>query len=119
MRRREQRRYERARAAAGAGNMNDTKWHEVFTLLAARGGVGLTVRMKCLGHERVWTEHFLRPVNRRFTDAYNGPFEHRDVEWLEVTGEQAIAVRNDLESLGRLPVMDCEGGFRIQGYGRL
>jgi hypothetical protein len=97
--------------------MNDTKWHEVFTMLAARGPVGLAIRMKYLGHERIWVEHFLRPVNRHYTDAYNGPFEHREVEWLEVTGDQATAVQRELSGIGRLPIVTCEGGFRIHAYG--
>lgn len=119
MQRRQNIRYERARDELGAANMNDTKWHEVFTILATDGFAGLTLRMKCLGFEHVWMDTFFRPVNRRFTDGSSGPFEHRIVEWLEVTGEGASTVRGKLAALGQLPIVACRDGFRIQAYGGL
>lgn len=117
MRRREQRRFERARGALGAGNMNGTKWLEVFRLLD--GLPGLAFRMKMVGLDHVWTDHRYMPVNRQWTDSTGGPFEHREVEWLEVRGEGAPEARRSIEKLGQLPTVSCEGGFRIQAYGLL
>ena len=99
--------------------MNDLKWYEVFRLLQSHRGADLQFRMKMVGHDRIWSESYYRPVTQRSTDGFSGPFEHRHVEWLEVTGTGAVAIKQSLEALGLLPLIDVNGGFRIQAYGLL
>ena len=99
--------------------MNDLKWHEVFRLFQMHKNAVLRFRMKMVGTDRLWNDRYYRPVTQRWTDGDSGPFEHRHIEWLEVTGADAPMVRQSLETLGLLPLTDVEGGFRIQAYGLL
>ena len=119
MRRRDERRFAEARDALGASNMNDTKWHEVFRVLDGTHVGAVSFRMKIVGRDYVWEDRSYRPVNRKWTDSTNGPIEHRHIEWLEVTGGGAKAVEASLQSLGALPLLPVDGGFRLQAYGPL
>jgi hypothetical protein len=118
MLRRTERRFVRARDALGCGNLNDLKWYEVFRALG-RQREEVVFRMKMVGDERIWSDNSFRPVNQRWTDSNNGPFLHRHIEWLEVTGLGAESIQKSLEMLGKLPIVHVNSGFRLQAYGLL
>jgi hypothetical protein len=116
MERRRRARFERDRGALGAGNMNDTKWHEVFAVLASHHGLGLRFRMKLVGSDHVSPDGWFRTVDRRWTDSFAGPFEHRDVEWLDILGERVGEIVALLRPVGRLPIAPIAGGVRLTAY---
>lgn len=113
--RRENRRFETARGAAGAGNMSDTKWHRVIQLLAAYKPVHL--RIKLLGSTHVSVAHYFFAVNREYTEGSSGLIRHREIEWLEIRGSEAVSILEGLEELGKLPIIRLADGFRLQAYG--
>ena len=117
------RRHEKRLAAAieslGSCNMNDTKWSEVFEILARRQP-RCDLRIKFLYDERTWPlKHMYRMRPNVIDGAELGPFEFREIEWLEVTGESALEVREQLERLGKLPFGRLDNGFRLQAYGQI
>ena len=91
--------------------------NEVFRVLGAHRSPGLLFRMKMVGLDQVWVDRYFHAVSRKWTDSFNGPFEHRTVEWLEVRGERAPEVRREIERLGRVPIVTIDDGFRVQAYG--
>lgn len=116
-RRREQR-FQSARATVGAGYMNDTKWYEVFQILAKHVNADLHFRMKVLGDcpavedKRYWS------VSRQWTDSPSGPFENREIEWLEILGSDARLVREEVGRIGKLQISERPDGFCIMGYAK-
>jgi hypothetical protein len=115
-------------------NMNDTKWREVFALLAAGHPEVVRVTLKFVGNRHeIESGGRFRPVNDSSCDGFPGPFPYRKLEWIEVPREFWVAVGNPgvpwqvrgqevdpfrtaLQRLGRLPIVDVAAGFRIVAY---
>jgi len=116
-RRREQR-FQSARATVGAGYMNDTKWHELFQILAKHVNADLRFRMKVLGDCPVVEDNKYWSVSRQWTDSASGPFENREIEWLEILGPSAGLVREELGRIGKLEISERPEGFCIMGYAK-
>jgi len=112
MRRRAERRFERAREPLGAGNMNNTKWRAVLELIRGRW-----VAIKFVGEEPPRRVVGLSRINDRWCDCSAGPFLYTEIEWLEITGNGAPELLAELRRLGHLPLIAQSNGFRLQAYG--
>ena len=113
MRRRAERRFERTREPLGAGNMNNAKWRHVFELLHGRH-----VRIKFLDESQARdAASFSCVVEDYWCDSIVGAFAYREIEWLEVSGDDAPALLAELQGSRRLPAIVLSNGFRLQAYG--
>ena len=112
MRRRAERRFERAREPLGAGNMNNTKWRAVLELIRGRW-----VAIKFVGEHQPRRVVGLSCINDCWCDCSAGPFLYTEIEWLEITGNGAPELLAELRRLGHLPLIAQSNGFRLQAYG--
>jgi hypothetical protein len=103
--------------SAAAAHMNNTKWREVLRLLRGQGAF----RWKFVGNDRVYYEqaprsdYGLREKSLGDVPPYFfGPY--REIEWIEVSFEQAESVQPMLDSLGQLPIVKTETGVRVIAY---
>ena len=112
-----QRRMDTKILSATAAHMNNTKWREVLRILRGHGPFS----WKFIGQDRVFEETAPRsdyglrekclgdvPPN------YFGPY--REIEWIEISFQQAESVQSLLDSLGQIPIVKTETGVRIVGY---
>ena len=95
--------------------MNATKWDEFLRILLEHERAGITLRIKLLYGKPFACSSIWRPT-RRYTEVGGAPFQNREIEWMEVTGTQAAKIRDQAAHLGKLPIVDCEGGFRVVAY---
>ena len=125
---------DRAIAAFRVHHMNNTKWREVFALLASGAPEIRRVRFKFVDSEYVIDSNGrMPPVNDSWCDGFPGPFQYREVEWMEVPREYSVRLGNggtplqtrnqeierfleSLKSLGKLPIKESSAGFRIVAY---
>ena len=117
LRRRHERRVREAIDRLGCRNMNNTKWREAFTAIHEARPAKFSVRVKLVYNKRPHFANGIRLVGHKYVDCSAGPFEHREIEWLEVAGEDKSVIRQQLQKLGELPIEEADNGFRILGYG--
>src|SRR5688572_25461358 len=113
--RRHKRRIEDAANAKGCRNMNDTKWREVFTVV--RESADIAFRIKFLDSEKVFSVSGTWAATDSWTDSGIGPFQHRDIEWIEVVCQEAESHEAKLKGLGHLPLVREGDRLWIYGYG--
>ncbi len=114
---RHKQRVERAIARLGAGNLNNTRWIEVFTIIRCQSRILSPFRYKLVYDDKVLETPQFFQVNRIWADALYGPFKFSEIEWIEIRGQDADEIRAEIQILGRLPVAVIDGGFRIQACG--
>ena len=127
------RRIGRELAKYSVHHMNDTKWREVLSLLNSPECEVKRVRLKFIDSEHVIDSSGRFFLMDRVCDGFPGPFEYREIEWLEVPeryfeqigykGTPPTERKQDpwpfqkaVDSLGQLPIRDSDNGFRIIGY---
>ncbi len=94
--------------------MNNAKWRDVFELLRNQ-----RVRIKFLdeSHPRQ-AESFSGIAEDSWCDSIIGAFAYREIEWLEVIGDDDGSLLDELQNAGhRLPLIAQSNGFRLQAYG--
>jgi hypothetical protein len=103
--------------SAAAALMNNTKWREVLRVLRGRGAF----RWKFVGNERVFLQAAPYAdwglLEKGLGDVLPycfGPY--REIDWIELSFEQAEVVEPLLKSLGQIPIYKTEAGVRITGY---
>jgi hypothetical protein len=115
--RRHQRRISEAISKLACCNMNDTKWREFFDVLLKTPRRNISIRTKMLYNEEPTIEVWMRPATPKWTDSSQGPFENREIEWIEVTGDATDEMLSQLKGFGQLPFVKVENGFRLVAYG--
>lgn len=110
--------------------MNDTKWREVFLLIARRN---LTFQIAWVG-DLVWPTDSYHKVQENLIEnnglrdpGIGGPCVYRDILWIRLPktvkwgngnwfAQDLVPFATDLTTLGTMPLQSNEDGIEIRGY---